>query len=127
MRVLGIMIDQHLNLDVHAATLKSKLASGIFSLKSLKGVLDKERLKLVYYAHFHSHLYYCSNIFSLFIKTLADQIFILQKKAIRIICNVVHLAYTQNLFKTEEILPFEKLILFNQLLFMYDYVNLRLV
>ena len=79
-RVLGVLFDQHLSLVSHVASLKSKLNKGIFGLNSMKDILDKERLLLIYNAHFHSHLNYCSNIFGLLSSTLTEQLFLLQKK-----------------------------------------------
>ena len=64
-RVLGILIDENLTLEHHAFALKSKLGKGIFSLNSLKGILGKEQQKMIYNAHFNSHLNYCSNILNL--------------------------------------------------------------
>ena len=41
-------------------------------------------------------------------------------------CAKHRLAHTKELFKSEEVLPFNELVKYNQLLFMYDYVNFRL-
>lgn len=125
-RVLGVLFDQHLSLVSHVASLKSKLNKGIFGLNSMKDILDKERLLLIYNAHFHSHLNYCSNIFGLLSSTLTEQLFLLQKKAIRIVCNKGFLAHTKELFRQEFILPFSKQVELNSLIFMCDYVNVRL-
>ena len=82
--------------------------------------------KIIYYANFHSHLNYCSNILNLLPNSLSKQIFLLQKKAIRILTNSSFLAHTKPLFVQEGILPFKWLVQYNALLFMYDFNNLRL-
>ena len=125
-RVLGVLIDEHITLEHHAYSLKSKLGKGIFSLNSMKGILGKKQLKMIYFANFHSHLNYCSNLFNLLPNTLTEQIYLLQKKAIRIMSNSTYLAHTKPIFLSEEILPFRFLIEYNCTLFMYDYVNIRL-
>ena len=49
-----------------------------------------------------------------------------KKKAIRILTSSHYLAHTKPLFIAEDILPFKLLIEFNSIMFMYDYLNLRL-
>ena len=50
-----------------------------------------------------------------------NPILLLQKKAIRIICNKGYRDHTSELFKEEKILPIDKMIYYNICLFMYDY------
>ena len=125
-RMLGIYLDEHLDLKEHTKILRAKLSKSIFSLKAMKGILNKDCLKLVYYAHFFSHLTYSANIFCLCSNTLIKQIEVIQKKAIRIVCGVGSLHHTHELFVREEILPYKIIIDFEALKFMYDYVNLNL-
>ena len=90
--------------------LKATLTKSANSLNSIKYILDKEQLKLIYIAHFHSHINCCSNLFSLIHNRSKIQIFLMQKRAIRTVCGVGYLAHTELLFKTENILPFAKFL-----------------
>lgn len=126
MKILGFYIDEKLNLSEHMKYLHGQLSKSIYSLVTLKNYLDKDCLKLVYYAHFHSHINYCSNLFSMASKKSLNPIIILQKKAIRILTNSHYRQHTSQLFKDEGILPFEQLIELNSSIFIHDYQRDRL-
>ena len=125
-RILGVLFDEHINFEHHAYALKSKLNKGIYALNATKNIFEPEQLKQIFYAFFHSHLNYCSNIFNMLPKRVFDQLFLLQKKAIRLVCGAGYLAHTKPLFKSQNILPLKELVSYNASLFMYDYLNLRL-
>lgn len=125
-KVLGVLIDEHLNLKFHMNLLSTKLARTIGIMRKLAGVLDVNTLKLVYFAHIQSNLTYCCNLFCLASKSDIDKILILQKKAIRLIFNVHYLAHTEQLFIQADILPIQSLIKSSILKFMFDYKNLLL-
>ncbi len=118
-KYLGILIDENLNLNLHVDNLCKKLNRALFCLNRTKHLLDLKALKLLYYSLFHSHLLYCNIIFSLISQTNTNRISILQKKAIRTITNSTYNAHTPPLFLALKILPFEKIILLNQSLFMH--------
>ena len=63
--------------------LHGQLSKSIYSLNTLKNYLDKDCLKLVYYAHFNSHINYCYNLFSMATKKSFNPIVILQNKSIK--------------------------------------------
>jgi hypothetical protein len=69
---------------------------------------------------FHPHLLYCTIIVSCAPQTALNKISTLQKKAIRIITKSKSLAHTSPLFLDNNILPFEKLLTLNKLLFMHS-------
>jgi hypothetical protein len=68
---------------------------------------------------FHPHLLYCSTIISCAPQTSLNKIFTLQKKAIRITKSRA-LSHTDPLFLNIHILPFDKLLTLNKLLFMHS-------
>jgi hypothetical protein len=74
----------------------------------------------LYFSLFHSHLLYCSNIYSCTSLANLNRISILQKKSIRIITGSGRYAHTEELFLNNRILTFEKIILLNKLLFMHS-------
>ena len=77
-RILGNLFNEYLTFEHHAFALKSKL-KGIYSLNATRNIFDKQ-LKMIFYAFFHSHINYCSNLFNALTNNLKDQIFISQKK-----------------------------------------------
>ncbi|HAO15611.1 MAG TPA: hypothetical protein DDE71_08650 [Tenacibaculum sp.] len=65
-------------------------------------------------------------LFSLLNKSKLNKLFSLQKKAIRAICNANFRAHTKPLFQELRILPLSELIKFNQLTFIFDYLQGKL-
>ena len=120
-RLLGVLFDEKLNFKDHFKQLHGKVAKAVFSLRIMKNLLDKRHLKLLYNAYLKSNLDYCSALFTTASKTTVNPIFILQKKAIRIICSSSYNEHTAILFKNEEILRYEDIMLFNKCKFMFDY------
>ena len=103
------------------------LSKGIFCLRRAKSFVNAKALRNLYFSLFHSHLLYCNLILSCLSNKNLNRITKLQKKAIRIVTNSTYNAHTANLFQSFKILPFEKIIYFNKLIFMhsvkYGYVH----
>jgi hypothetical protein len=74
---------------------------------------------MLYFSLFHCHLTYCPIVLSITSKSNIAKILKLQKKAIRIVCNAKNNAHTNNLFYEQGILPFDKIIKLNKLMFMH--------
>jgi hypothetical protein len=119
-KLLGINLDEHLNLNIHISSLLTKLSRSLFFLKRAKNILPQAALKLLYYSMFHSHLLYCTNIISITNQSNLNKISLLQRKAIRIITNSEYNAHTDPLFLNLGILPFDKIIYLNKALFMHS-------
>ena len=122
-KLLGIQLDEKLNFKAHFKQLHTKISRAIFSLRQMRHLLDKKHLLLLYSSYLKSSLDYGSILFCSVNKTTIKPITILQKKAIRIVCNAGFRDHTAPLFKAEKILTFEKTIDYNILRFMYDYKN----
>ena len=120
---MGVLFDQHLNLQDHAKSIHSKVSRNIYMLNQVKNVLDPQTLKLIYFAHIHSHLNYCSNILNMCTATTLKPLIVLQKKAIRLINNLPGRAHTAQLFIDNDILPLKELIEFTILMFMFDFLK----
>ena len=120
-RVLGVLLDENLTLESHVNSMCSKISRSIYCLNQVKHFLDTNCLKLIYFSHIHSHLNYCSNIFSLLSTKHLNRVTILQKKAIRIVCKTGYRSHTNPLFLRTGILPFKDIIQANSLSFMYEY------
>jgi hypothetical protein len=118
-KLLGIHFDEHLNFNANTQALISKLSRSIFFINRAKHTLTPKALKALYTSFFHSHLLYCTNIYSCTSQTNINKIFLQQKKAIRIITNSEYNAHTAPLFHSLNILPLAKIITSAKLTFMH--------
>lgn len=82
-KFLGLIIDNKLSWDFHVDSVARKMSSGLFALYKLRNFCSLETLKLVYFAHIHSHLSYGINIYGATSKKNMDRLLLLQKRAIR--------------------------------------------
>lgn len=112
---LGITIDFHLNWKSHIAELIVKLNKACYALFILSKFVSKHILKIVYFAYFHSKLSYGIEIWGNSIDS--KKVFILQKKVIRMICDVKKTAHCKNLFQKLEVLPLPCLFIYQTLVY----------
>ena len=61
-KFLGLWMDKNLNWKKHTSILINKIKRNTILIKNTKNMFDKDTLKLIYYAHIHSHITYGSNI-----------------------------------------------------------------
>lgn len=122
-KFLGIYLDPGLNFKFHIDQLNKKLSKSLFCIRRSKNILTESALKTLYYSTFHCHLIYGILIYTCAYQSNLNSLIIKQKKAIRCITNSQYNAHTGPLFKKQKILPFESLILFFRLKFMFEYKN----
>jgi hypothetical protein len=104
--------------------IKNKISTGLFFLRKSKNYLTQRGLKSLYYSLVHSHIIYAIQVWATCCNAGPfNNIYKLQKKALRIINNANYNAHTESLFKTSKILPLPKLLLFFQIQFMQQFVN----
>ena len=116
---LGVFFDPDLNFKFHTLSLKKKLSRALYALRSVKNTLNKTSLQLLYNSIFHCHLLYSIQIWSCSSNSNdINELFKLQKAAVRIISNAKYNAHTEPLFKNLNILPLPDLISFSKLQFM---------
>jgi hypothetical protein len=121
-KLLGIHLDELLSFDHHTRYLCSKLNKFLYCINRSKNFLTLKALKTLYYSLVHSHLSYCTPILGCASNTNIQQIFKVQKKAIRIISRNPYGAHTDPIFSNLKILPFPKLIDYTQLKLMHSIV-----
>ena len=95
----------------------SKLSRTIEILHKVKYKLNMKSLIVLYNALFLSHLNYCSNIWGNTFKSSLNNIFILQKRAIKCIYNT-HSLYT-NFYTISNSLKFDDIVKINSITFMF--------
>jgi len=122
-KFLGVYFDQNLSFKYHISTIRKKLSKALYTLRMAKNILPAKSLKLIYYTIFHCHLIYAIQIWSCSTPGLINDLFKLQKIAIRIICNVKSNYHTEPLFKREEILPLPDLVTFFKIQFIQRFTQ----
>jgi hypothetical protein len=121
-KLLGIHLDETLSFDYYTKYLCSKLNKSLYCINRAKNFLSTNALKTLYYSLIHSHLSYCTPILSCANNSNINQIFKIQKKAIRIITKKQFLAHTNPIFTELKILPLPNLITYSQLKLMHSIV-----
>ena len=116
-KFLGVFFDPDLNFKFHISSLRKKLSKAIYALRTVKNTLNQRSLILLYNSVFHCHLLYAIHIWSCTSAGPINELFKLQKSAIRIISGAKYNAHTEPLFKKLEILPLPDLITFSKIQF----------
>ena len=122
-KFLGVYFDENLNFNFQINSLKKKLSKALYSLRIAKNILSSKSLLLLYYSLFHSHLLYANIVWSCTSSKKINEVFRMQKNAIRIISKAKYNAHTEPLFKNLEILPLPDLIHFFELQFMQRFTQ----
>lgn len=108
--LLGFNIDSYINWKSHVDKLKNKFAQFIYALSVLKRNTDERCALSTYYAYAYSWLRYGVNLWGH--STDANDLFIQQKKCIRIIYNVRQRESCRPLFLKHKILNFPSIYIF---------------
>ena len=95
-------LTENIKWDVHIH-LSIVLNKNFYVLQSLKPVISINTLRSISFANFHSHLRYCILFWGGDSQSI--KIFKLQKKVMRLICNVTRKTSCRELFRTLSILP----------------------
>ena len=119
-KFLGIMINEFLNWNIHITDICKRLAKNIGLLFKLKYLLPKNVLFMIYNSLVLPYLNYCNNIWGNTYKSHLSKMYILQKKAVRIITKSHVQSPSAPLFKELQILSIYDLITLNTLIFMYS-------
>ncbi len=94
----------------HISTIRKKISSSLYFMRSARNILSKKSLTSIYYSLIHSHLIYGIQVWSSCNNDYINGLFKLQKKAIRIIHSLPYNGHTESYFKKSNILPLPKLI-----------------
>ncbi len=63
-KFLGVLFDPTLNFKAHINLISSKIAKSLFIMRRVKNVLTSQAMKALHYSLIHSHLIYCTHIWS---------------------------------------------------------------
>ena len=122
-KFLGVFFDPCLNFKFHLSTIRKKLSRALYSLRLVKNLLSKTSLLLLYNSIFHCHLLYAIQIWSCTSSGPINEIYKLQKAAVRIVNGSAYNSHTEPIFKSLQILPLPDLIEFTKIQFMQRFTQ----
>lgn len=98
----------------HIDYIAGKLNKGLFSLRRLKDTVNTETMLLIYYAQIQSILSYGIMVWGN--SSHITQLFLLQKRAVRLICNASWRAHCKPLFKNLKLLTLPSIYILSLLI-----------
>ena len=120
-KYLGVLLDNKLSWSLHITELCKKISRAIGMLFKMKSLCPTATLKSIYYSLFHSHLSYGISVWGTAKTSLSHKIFLLQKRAVRVIAKADFLAHTDPIFQELNILKCSDQYLVNLASLMWDY------
>ena len=123
-RYLGLIFDSNLNFKSHIDTIASKMSKNVGIMCKVSNFLPRNVLLSIYYAIIHPYLNYCIEAWYSGPQFATNKLFVLQKRAIRIITGAYHLDHTVELFKELKILTLKNVYLCNMGTYLYKCINL---
>ena len=110
-KFLGVFMDHALSWDPHISNLLDKLMINKHLLSVSSNLLNKESLRLIYYAHIQSHLVYGLSIWgSMSCKKSLAKIFQAQKACAKIASKLPKSTQLDSAFKKQKLLTIYELI-----------------
>ena len=111
-KFLGILIDDKLDWNIHVTSLLIKLKCSLYLLNCGRNFMSTHCMKLLYYAHFYSHLSYGISIWGSMLKgTQLQKLQLIQNKAVKIILKIKRTSSLSDLdYKKEKLLKINSLI-----------------
>lgn len=127
MKYLGVYLDENLKWSKHVDVVSSKLRKANGALSKLRHVMPKESFVSVYYSIFQSRISYACQIWAQReTPTTTKRIFLLQKRAVRILSNANFVAHTTPLFLDLRILKLFDHVKYLNTLFVYNLLKGKL-
>ena len=118
-KFLGVIVNNKLSWVEHIKNVKNKVAKSVGIMYRLKDVITEKIMKLLYCSLILPQLSYCCEIWGNTFNTRLSKLYILQKRAIRLVDNASYLAHTEPLFKKHNCLKLIDIIMNNTCIFMY--------
>ena len=103
-KFLGVVIDNKLSWNDHISYISGKIARGIGILIKARAVLNRDTLVTLYYSFIYPYYIYCNHVWGSTSDRNLNRLFVLQKKAIKIICQVNRRCHSAPLFKELKLL-----------------------
>ena len=101
---LGVQVDNKLTWKAHIAHICNKVTKSLAILRLVRSIFPKSILKMIYMSLIYTYINYCNLIWGSANPTNIEPLFLLQKKAIRIVNHASYLEHTDPLFKKSKLL-----------------------
>ena len=122
-KYLGVILDENLSWEPHINYISLKLRKANGALSKIRYYVPKQTLRSLYFSLFHCHLIYAPQLWAQLQNIHSNKIFILQKKAMRIMDNADRRAHTDPLFYDYKILKLFDHVKMENALFLHKYFN----
>jgi hypothetical protein len=119
-KFLGAYIDSGLEWHDHLKYIKNKLNSSLYALRKVKNLLNTDLLLILYYSLVHPYIEYGISYWGSTHSTHVNTIFIIQKKAVRIVKGTKYNDHTNPLFKQFKIMKLQDLYRTHVAKYMYN-------
>ena len=116
-KFLRVMLDENVNWQEHIRTIENKIAKNIGLLYRAKYLLNESSLKFIYSAYIHSYLNYANIAWASTYRTKLKAIYLLQKRALRIVFNENNMTHSRPLLRSLNALNIYQINLFQHLRF----------
>ena len=120
-KYLGVLLDNKLSWNIHINELCKKLSRAVGMLFKMKNLCSTTTLKSIYYSLFHSHMSYGIPVWGVAKTSLTQKVFLLQKRAMRVVAKADFLAHTNPLFNDLNVLKCPDQYLLSLATLMWDY------
>lgn len=121
-KFLGLYLDKNLSWSLHVKHVVQKISRSVYNLRILKRYLDFKTLKSVYHAIFESNIRYGMVIYGS--TNELHKIFLVQKKALRVMLGMKIRESCRNKFKENNILTVTAILIQECTLFFFKNKNL---
>jgi len=126
LKFLGIYLDEHLTWKKHLQYVNNKISNTLFVMNKVKNFIPKFSLETIYYSLIQPYITYGILAWGQTINNDNNQIFLKQKRALRIIHKSPFNSHTDPLYKIYKILKAKDLYVQHALMFMVDYEKKQL-
>jgi hypothetical protein len=110
-KFLGCFVDFRLNWHEHINNVAMRMCKGIAMLRFVHNSFPIYVKKMIYFAYIYPYMAYCLPAWGGTHKTYLTRLQLLQKKAIRLICNAPYLAHVAPLARCNQLLLFDDVYL----------------
>jgi hypothetical protein len=122
-RFLGVIINETLTWSDHVSAIRQKVSKNVGIIKHIRCKLPSTVLTSLYFTLVHPYFEYCNIVWGVCRSTSFNKLFLLQKKAVRIVTLSPWNCHTGPLFKKLNILPLASLNDFQVGCFMHRCVD----
>ena len=121
-----MFIDEKLNWKRHINYVSGKISRGIGIILKARKSLNRDSLITLYHSFIYPYYTYCNHVWGATYASNLRNLVLLQKRCVRIICNVKPREHTENLFKELGFLRFEDINKYMIGRFMHRWYNRKL-